>query len=58
MHRLLALHESQRVQHVGNLLGISLRQTDDLLVFDQRRLIRPAVVNGPTLIIRSNVVKA
>ncbi|MDF2974537.1 MAG: hypothetical protein K0R61_4987 [Microvirga sp.] len=46
MHRLLALHESQRVQHVGNLLGISLRQTDDLLVFDQRRLIRPAVGLG------------
>jgi hypothetical protein len=36
MYRLLALHESQRVQHVGNLVGISLWQTDRRLALKAR----------------------
>jgi hypothetical protein len=51
MHRLLALHQSQRVQHIRDLLCILLRKTDRLLALDASGLIREPVLDCPTFAI-------
>src|SRR5215208_6453050 len=51
----LPVHQSQRVQHIRDLLCILLRKTDRLLAFDASGLIREPVVDCPTFAILAHV---
>jgi hypothetical protein len=51
-----ALYKGQRVQEIGDLVGVLASKANCMMPLDRRGLVRPPVVNRPAATIRPNIV--